>query len=253
MHRRLEPKLLFFLTADASVVDESYQRDDEFRRLRTERPEDYCLTADRALYQQSEWLAAIHTLPGVTLHARTTYDVDQLSAELSDRIASIGHQLVSLETLRQASCFLSYSHHDTTFADRLFSELKRCNVQCSYFPEEPYPAGEVLWAEIQRSLAGNASIVLVASKDSLTRSEGVMRELDLAMDVESQRGTRALKVVALDSWLFDGWQHGLADTLRDRVVADFRGWETSDEIIARGLSKLLAGLRLPLYAPRTDA
>jgi hypothetical protein len=239
--RKLEPKLSLLLTAQLPVIQEAYDRDEEFLKLRTEHPEYYCPTPARVAEQQQEWVAAVQRLPGVRIVERKAYDPDAFAAELCQLIVSSG-EMVDLQTLRRASCFMSYSAKDQRFSDRLDSDLKSNGIATSYFPEQPYEAGQPIWEQIERSIAANASVVIIASKNSLL-SQAVLRELQLTIEIGSRRSRGALKVAAIDDYVFVDWRNEHAQYVRDRIIADFRGWATDDEAYNRGLRKILAGLR----------
>ena len=239
--RELEPKLLLLLTAKLPVMREAFDYDVEFRKLRTEHPEYYCPTPERAEEQQSEWMTAVKRLPGVILVERNVYDPEVLAMVLCKLIVDEGSK-TGLQTLRRTSCFLSYSAKDQQFCDRLYRDLTSNGVRASYFREHPYEAGQPLWEQIERAIVASASIVLVASKDSLS-SQAVVRELQLTMEIEQRRNRRALRVAAIDDFVFGDWHHQYAERVRSDIVADFRTCEIDAAAYDRGLKKLLAGLR----------
>ena len=239
--RELEPKLLLLLTAKLPVMREAYEHDREFQKLRAEHPEYYCATPERAEAQQSEWETAVKRLPGVIVLERKAYDPEVLAMDLCELIVHEGRN-TGLHTLRRTSCFLSYSAKDQRFCDRLFHDLKTNGIHTSYFREHPYEAGQSLWEQIERSIATSASVVLVASKDSLS-SQAVVRELQLTIDLEQQRNRRALRVAAIDDFVFGDWRHQHAERVRGDIVADFRNCDGDATAYDRGLKKLLAGLR----------
>jgi hypothetical protein len=239
--RELEPKLLVLLTAKLPVMREAFEQDGEFRRLRTEHPEYYCPTPERAESQQGEWETAVKRLPGVIVVERKTYDPEVLAMDLGELIVQEGRN-TGIQTLRRASCFLSYSAKDQEFCDRLYQDLKSHGVHTSYFREHPYEAGQPLWEQIERAIVASASVVLVASKSSLS-SQAVVRELQLTIDLEKQRNRRALRVAAIDDFVFGDWHHQHAERVLGDIVADFRNCERNAAAYDRGLKKLLAGLR----------
>ncbi len=239
--RALNPKLSLLLVADRNVMEDAYARDEEFRRLRTEYPQYYCATVERALEQQNDWVRVVKDLPGTLLFERTSYEPQALAAQLSEFIIRHG-DMANLRTLKRASCFISYSSKDQSFCERLNLDLRSADVSTSFFPEQPYRAGAPLWEEIERSLRANAHVVVIASRHSLV-SAAVLKEIDLAVTAGRDRGRRVLKYATIDGYIFDEWNREADVSALDHIVADFRGWLADESVYQRNVAKLLAGLR----------
>ena len=61
---------------------------------------------------------------------------------------------------------------------------------------------------------------------------------------EGQGKVHALIPLDLDGYLFDGpWESSKASQVKDRLAADFTGWESDNDKYRRGLKQLLNELR----------
>ena len=61
----------------------------------------------------------------------------------------------------------------------------------------------------------------------------------------------ALIPLDLDNFLFDGWESGLTQTLRSRLVANFTGWETNSDVFDQQIYLRVVGLSHDLMGPQT--
>ncbi len=89
-------------------------------------------------------------------------------------------------------------------------------------------------------------VILVCSRASLDR-RGVQNELEEILAREAREGGKALLVpIRLDDYVLSGWnprRTGLAQAVRDRVVADFRGADRDLQVFDNAIMRLLAALR----------
>lgn len=143
------------------------------------------------------------------------------------------------------STFLSYGSPDEFFARRLYEALHRNGVTTFFFPEHAVP-GKKLGRMMRQGVNDYDRIVLVCSKDSLDRKP-VLAELEHSLAREDREGGTALIIpMLLDDYLFSGWNPPHPDvllTLKDRVAADFRGWDTDSATFDRGLQRLISALK----------
>lgn len=90
-------------------------------------------------------------------------------------------------------------------------------------------------------------VILICSKNSLER-KGVLNELERALEREAKAGGSGIVLpVRLDDYLFEGWEperEDIADQVRSRVVADFRGAMEHETKFNNELSKLLKALHM---------
>jgi uncharacterized protein YjbI with pentapeptide repeats len=141
------------------------------------------------------------------------------------------------------STFISYGGPDAEFARRLRDDLQRAGVRTFLFEDDARP-GEKLHDVMRDGVNRFERIVLVCSKASLDR-KGVLNEIEQALAREAREGGVAYLIpVTIDNYVFS-WspqRPQLAQELRDRVVADFRGTQDNDRRYSWALQRLLAAL-----------
>lgn len=145
------------------------------------------------------------------------------------------------ESAKFYSCFISYSHHDQAFAQRLYVDLQNNGVRC-WFAEESLRTGDRIRPVIDESIRLHDKLLLVLSQHSLT-SQWVEAEVETALERERDRGGAVLFPIRLDDTVMQvrsGWPSLIRNT---RNIGDFSGWRARD-VYARALDKLLRDLKL---------
>jgi hypothetical protein len=145
------------------------------------------------------------------------------------------------------STFISYGSPDEAFAVTLNDALKGAGVTTFFFPDDAVP-GETLRKTMHRGVNDHDRVILVCSRDSLDR-KGLLNELEETLRREARDGGNAYLIpVRLDDYVLTWRPQGredIAQTVRDRVIADFRGWSTSASVFPREISKLIRALKKP--------
>ena len=85
-------------------------------------------------------------------------------------------------------------------------------------------------------------VVLFCSLASLT-SGWVDQELAAVFEIERQQGKKIIIPLDPDGYLFDGWQGGKATPVRERVAADFTGWESEAGKYEKQFERVVRALR----------
>lgn len=124
-----------------------------------------------------------------------------------------------------AHVFISYSHADREFVDRLAADLQRAGVNV-WLDRYQIQAGEMWADEIQTALTNAAAIIFVASQKSLS-SAWTIQELDFA----AGKGVRLLPVM-IDDYAMGNMPPFLRVIQWLDLRADYAG----------GLARLLAAL-----------
>jgi hypothetical protein len=152
------------------------------------------------------------------------------------------------------SVFISYSHLDSIFADRLFNTLRSKGVKVWYDKQDILP-GYDLYDEITKGIREQDKILFCCSEAAI-KSGWVDAEVDRALQkerelfraaaggqlVQQSRG-KPLIPLDLDGYLLAGhWESGKAPDLLSRGIADFRNWQNQAEF-ERVLERLLSALR----------
>jgi uncharacterized protein YjbI with pentapeptide repeats len=146
------------------------------------------------------------------------------------------------------SCFISYSHADEEFAERLHSRLRHEKLRVWYAPED-MKGGKKLHEQIFEAIQIHDRLLLVLS-DASINSEWVMTEVRKARDTERRELRRKLfpiRLVDFDrlrSWSCFDADSGkdLAVEVRQFFVPDFSDWKNHDSF-EKAFQRLLRDLK----------
>jgi hypothetical protein len=145
------------------------------------------------------------------------------------------------------STFISYGGPDHAFAQKLNEALKLRGVRTFFFQEDA-PAGDKLHDVMNKGVNAHDRVILVCSKASLERP-GLLNELDETLAREARDGGATyLLPVRIDDYVINRWKPrkvGLAQRIRDRVIADFRDHGNA-AAFASALAKVMAALTKPV-------
>jgi pyruvate kinase len=143
------------------------------------------------------------------------------------------------------SVFVSYGGPDKTFSERLSEVLEREGINTYLFSKDAKP-GMKLHHLMRDGVNEYDRVILVCSRSSLDRP-GVLNELEEVLQREARQGGASILIpITLDDYVFEHWKPqspGLAQSIRDRVVADFRGADTDEVLFRRATNRLLEALR----------
>ena len=142
------------------------------------------------------------------------------------------------------STFISYGGPDVEFARKLNRSLK-ANGVTTFFFERDAPIGERISRVMYSGVNNHDRVILICSASSLNRT-GVQNEIEEVLDRESRNGGETyLMPITLDDYIFDGWtpsRRDLAERVRSRVIADFKGADVDESKFRTGLQRLLRAL-----------
>lgn len=125
------------------------------------------------------------------------------------------------------SCFISYSHKDEAFAQRLYADLTIAGIDCWYAPED-MPIGGKIRQTIEEAISDKDKLLLILSAYSVD-SIWVEQEVEKAFDLEQQSGNLVLFPIMLDDAVRTTSNAWAATIRRMRHIGDFRKWRKSSE------------------------
>jgi hypothetical protein len=163
-------------------------------------------------------------------------------------IVQIPSLVASVDPIQFYSCFISYSHKDEEFAERLFSRMRQANLRVWYAPEE-IKGGQKIHEQIFSAIQLHDKLLLVLSENSL-KSEWVATEIRRARKVEREETRRKLFPIRLvDFDAVQNWEcfdadsgKDLAIELREYFMPDFSNWKDHDSF-EKAFDRLLRDLK----------
>jgi len=168
------------------------------------------------------------------------YNPDLTSQEI-DKILRNIRQLRATQVQQTSGLFISYSHADETFVDKLEVYLTRIGIRF-WRDKHKMEAGR-MEKQIEQAISQNGLVLLVLSKHSL-KSDWVEYEVRIARGLEKDMGRDVLCPIALDdSWKSSRWPKRVIEQIMEYNILDFSAWE--DDVKFEGMfRKLIDGLQL---------
>ena len=140
---------------------------------------------------------------------------------------------LTMNPIEYFSCFISYSHQDKSFARRLHDQLQARGIRC-WLDEKQMLPGDDIYEQVDRGIRMWDKVLLCCSQHSLS-SWWVDNEVSTAFSKEQQlfkdRKKKVLSLIPLnlDGYMFsDEWESGKRQQIKERLAADFTGWETDN-------------------------
>ena len=125
------------------------------------------------------------------------------------------------------SCFISYSHRDEEFAQRLHADLQNKGVRC-WFAHHDLPIGGQILDEIDAAIRLRDKVLIVLSEQSIN-SDWVEDEVKTAFEEERKRKQTVLFPIRLDDSIMETKEAWAAKLRADRHIGDFRRWKSHDQ------------------------
>lgn len=155
------------------------------------------------------------------------------------------------------SAFISYSHADRAFAEKLEHRLKNERIGV-WRDEHGIVPGDDVDQQIDRAIRDADRLILVCSRSSLENSWWVDREITRATDKEERlakvgrlpQSVRLILPVDVDGFLFsDECTNANTAQLRRTMAARFEGWETDESLFETHAKNVIRGLRPLAFRP----
>ena len=156
-------------------------------------------------------------------------------SEITERI----FDLKETQAIQISKLFISYSHANSDFADRLEEKLNKDGIR--FWRDIHDATAGRLEKQIDRAIRQNPTVLLVLSEHS-TNSDWVEHEARLARKLEKELGRDVLCPIALDdSWKSCNWPERIKEQIMEYNILDFSNWE-DDGKFDKMFKKLIDGL-----------
>ncbi len=162
----------------------------------------------------------------------------------NDEIAQIQYKVYDLratQAIQISPLFISYSHGDRKFVDKIENQLNEKGVRF-WRDIHDLKAGRIE-TQIDRAISQNRTVLLVLSEHSI-KSDWVEHEVRTARGLEKDMGHDVLCPIALDdSWKSSPWPKRVMEQIMEYNILDFSAWK--DDVKFEGMfRKLIDGLQL---------
>jgi uncharacterized protein YjbI with pentapeptide repeats len=164
-----------------------------------------------------------------------------LSNEEIDNILYKLHDLRAQQAIQINPLFISYSHADGSFIDKLESYLTKKGIR--FWRDTHHLMAGRVEKQIDRAIRLNPTVLLVLSSQSVN-SDWVEYEVRLARKLEQESGRDVLCPVTLDeSWKACQWPERLREQIMEYQILDFSRWQ-DNSYFQRMFTRLVEGLDL---------
>ena len=162
----------------------------------------------------------------------------------NEEINDIQYKIYDLRATRAiqiSPLFISYSHSDNEFVDRMEVQLNKKGIRF-WRDVHDMKAGR-METQIDRAIRQNPTMLLILSEHSLA-SDWVEYEVHTARGLEKEMSRDVLCPVALDdSWKSSRWPERLIEQITEYNILDFSEWQ-DDAKFDNIFHRLIDGLEL---------
>jgi uncharacterized protein YjbI with pentapeptide repeats len=168
------------------------------------------------------------------------YSHDLSLTQITDILYDV-HQLRAYNPIQICPVFISYSHADSEFVDKLEDLLNKKHIRW-WRDIHDAPAGP-LEKTIDLAMSLNPTVILVLSEASV-KSDWVEYEASKARELERTLNRHVLCPIALDdSWETCNWPGVLRRQIQKYNILDFSAWKDEDTL-TNTFERLISGLKL---------
>lgn len=168
------------------------------------------------------------------------YNPDLSNYEIDDILYKV-HDLRASQAIQISSLFISYSHADSLFVDKLEKHLNRKGVR--FWRDIHDMKSGRIETQINQAIEFNRIALIILSKHSL-KSEWVEHEVRKARQTEMKTKRAILCPITLDnSWRKSSWPERIMESLKEYNILDFSIWK-DDSKFESTFNKLINGLEL---------
>lgn len=144
------------------------------------------------------------------------------------------------KTFNYYSCFISYSHNDQDFTDRLHADLRNNGVR-TWVATEDMKIGDEIVPTIDQAIRLRDKLLVVLSENSIG-SNWVANEVEMALEEEKRRDEMVLFPIRLDNAVMDSKEPWAAMIRRRRHIGEFGNWKNHDDY-QKAFNRLLRDLK----------
>ena len=165
----------------------------------------------------------------------------ELNNEGINKILYRIYDLRATQALQISPLFISYSHNDAPFVDKIENHLNKKGIR--FWRDVHDATAGRLEKQIDRAMRLKPTVLLILSERSVI-SDWVEHEVRAARDLEKEMGRDILCPIALDdSWKKSPWPKRLMEQVMEYNILDFSAWEDNRRFEAI-FRKLIDGLQL---------
>lgn len=166
------------------------------------------------------------------------YRPDLRNEEISSTVYKI-FDLRANQAIQISPLFISYSHADTAFAEKLEPYLTKLGIR--FWRDVHNATAGRLEKQIDHAMHQNPTVILILSASSI-HSDWVEHEARLARDLEKELGRDVLCPIALDdSWKSAKWPARLMEQIKEYNILDYSKWN-DDKDFEQIFNKMISGL-----------
>ena len=168
------------------------------------------------------------------------YNPDLNNEEINKTLYKV-YDLRASQAIQISPLFISYSHGDSSFIDKIEVRLNEKGVRF-WRDIHDLKSGRIE-TQIDRAIRQNPTVLLILSELSI-QSDWVEHEVRTARELEKEMGRDVLCPVALDdSWKDSPWPKRVMEQVMEYNILDFSAWE-DDGKFGNTFNKLIDGLGL---------
>jgi len=143
------------------------------------------------------------------------------------------------QAIQISPLFISYSHTDALFVEKLEYHLTKLGVR--FWRDIHNATAGRLEKQIDHAMRQNPTVILILSENS-TISDWVEHEARLARDLEKEIGRDVLCPIALDGgWKSAKWPARLMEQIMEYNILDYSEWN-DDKAFEQVFNKMISGL-----------
>jgi len=172
------------------------------------------------------------------IEATKLYAQDLPNATITEILYKI-HDLRIHQVIKIGSIFISYSHEDAVFVDKIGTWLKERGIR--YWLDRKDATAGRIEKQLDRAIHFHPTVLLILSQYS-TNSDWVEHEVRKARELEKETKRDVICPISLDdSWKDCRWPQRIMEQIKEYNILDFSKWENEGKF-EREFAKLLNGL-----------